>query len=75
MLGLIRSNIMDSIKSLLIIGFVFLANGIVFLIVGLTTHLTVFWALGPSFMALGIAFLAISKSRKSAQGTSSLPGK
>ncbi|KRG58558.1 MULTISPECIES: hypothetical protein [Stenotrophomonas] len=66
---------MDSIRSLLLIGFVFLANGIVFLIIGLTTQLTVFWALGPSLTALGVAFLAISKSRKSAHGTSSLPGK
>ncbi len=66
---------MDSIKSLLIIGFVFLTNGIVFLIIDLTTHLTVFWALGPSLTALGVVFLAISMSRKSAHGTSSLPGK
>ncbi|WP_243351512.1 hypothetical protein [Stenotrophomonas acidaminiphila] len=62
---------MDSIKTLLIIGLVFLANGIVFLLVGLTTHQTVFWTLGPSFMVLGIVFLAISSSRKVAHGTSS----
>jgi membrane protein implicated in regulation of membrane protease activity len=55
---------MNSIKSLLILGFVFLASGITFLIVGLATHLTTFWALGPSFAALGVVFLAISKSRK-----------
>jgi len=61
----------NSIKSLLILGFVFLTNGITFLIVGLTTHLTVFWTLGPSFIALGIVFLAISKSRKNTHGSSS----
>ena len=64
---------MNSIKTLLILGFVFLANGITFLIVGLTTDLTIFWTLGPSFMALGIVFLAISKSRKNAHGISSSP--
>ena len=62
---------MNSIKTLLILGFVFLTNGITFLIVGLTTHLTIFWTLGPSFMALGIVFLAISKFHKNAHGTSS----
>ena len=64
---------MNSIKTLLILGFVFLTNGITFLIVGLATHLTAFWALGPSFIALGVVFLAISKSRKNSHGSSSSP--
>ena len=62
---------MNSIKSLLILGFVFLASGITFLTVGLATHLTAFWALGPSFIALGGVFLAVSKSRKNAHESSS----
>jgi hypothetical protein len=56
----------DSIKRLLILGFVFLTNGLTFLVVGLTTDLTVFWTLGPALIALGVVFLAISKTRKSA---------
>jgi hypothetical protein len=62
-----------SIKALLILGFVFLSNGITLLIVGLTTHLTVFWTLGPAFIALGVVFLAVSKSRKNSLGTLSSP--
>ena len=60
---------MNSIKALLIVGFVFLSNGITLFIVGLTTHLTVFWTLGPAFIALGVVFLAISKSRKNSLTT------
>ena len=59
---------MTSIKSLLIIGFVFLTNGITFLVVGLATNLTVFWSLGPAFITLGVVFLAIAKSRRTTPG-------
>ena len=72
-LGLTRSITVKSIKALLILGFVFLTNGITFLIVGLTTHMTAFWTLGPSLMALGVVFLAISKSRKYSHGSPSSP--
>jgi hypothetical protein len=63
----------NSSKPLLVLGFVFLTNGITFLVVGLATHLTAFWAISPSFIALGVAFLAISKARKKSQGSSSSP--
>jgi len=61
---------MDSIKSFLILGFVFLTNGFTFLVVGLTTRLTVFWTLGPALIALGVVFLVISRSRKNVHGRS-----
>ncbi|MGE8281129.1 MAG: hypothetical protein ACN6O2_11895 [Stenotrophomonas sp.] len=54
---------MKSAKTLLICGLVFITNGIVFLIVGLLTHLSPLWALGPLCIASGITFLAISKAR------------
>ena len=74
-LGLTWSIPVNSIKAFLILGFVFLSNGITLLIVGLTTHLTAFWTLGPAFIALGVVFLAISKSRKNSIGSSSLPSR
>lgn len=58
---------MFSIRNLLILGFVFLTNGITFMVVGLTTQLNIFWTLGPSFMTLGVVFLAISRTRRRAR--------
>jgi hypothetical protein len=66
-----RNITVDSIKSLLIIGLVFLINGVTLLIIGYLTNLTAFWALGPPLIALGVSFLAIAKSRKNALGSPS----
>ena len=52
---------MDSTKSIKTLGTIFLIFGALFLAAGLWTHLLVFTALGPSFMALGIVFLAKSR--------------
>ncbi len=64
---------MNPVKRLLIPGFVFLANGMTLLLVGLATRLTVFGALAPSCIALGVVFLAIARSRKSTHGRTSSP--
>lgn len=65
---------MFSIRNLLILGFVFLTNGITFMMVGLTTQLDIFWTLVPSFMTLGVVFLAISRtSRRARNPASPLP--
>jgi hypothetical protein len=57
---------LNSTKTLLILGFAFLACGATFLIVGLTTHLVPFLTLGPACIVLGIVFLSTSRSRKPA---------
>lgn len=62
---------MDSIKSFLIPGFVFLANGIAFLCMALFSHIPAFWALGVSFLFLAGVFLYLSKwRRRTLDGTS-----
>ena len=66
---------MHRTRSLLILGFVFLANGPTFLAVGLATHLLALWALAPAFIALGIAFLALARARaKACDGLSTSDG-
>ena len=51
-------------KALLVLGFVLLANGATFLIVGLSNQLTAYWTLGPTFWALGIVLMATAAFRK-----------
>ena len=52
---------MNPTKSMLTIGIVFLISGAVFLAIGTVTQMLAFSVLGPSFMALGVVFLATSK--------------
>jgi len=61
---------MNSPKTFLILGIVFLANGVTFLGVGLATGVVALWGLAPAFITLGATFLAISKSRTNAGGGS-----
>jgi membrane protein implicated in regulation of membrane protease activity len=56
-------------NSFITCGIVFLANGVTFFMVGLTTQLTTLWLISFPFMMLGIVFLAISKSRRNARGS------
>ncbi|AFN79267.1 hypothetical protein PSJM300_16045 [Stutzerimonas stutzeri DSM 10701] len=63
---------MGSIKSFLIPGLVFLANGIVFLCMAVFSHIPAFWALGVSFLFLAGVFLCLSRWRRRAlDGTAS----
>ena len=53
---------MKSPKTHQALGFAFLAIGMAFLAVGIATQMTAFWAIGPTFTALGFVFLVVSKS-------------
>jgi UPF0716 family protein affecting phage T7 exclusion len=54
----------NSTKAMLTIGFVFLAAGVLFLAVGLSTHILAFSVLGPSLIGLGTFFVVTSKVRE-----------
>ena len=72
-----RSSGMDHPKAFLTLGIVFIASGTTFLMVGLLTHMLALWAIGPSLAGVGIAFLAVFKSRSAranSRGPISHPG-
>lgn len=52
---------MDQTRSLRVLGIVFLACGASFLAIGAAVQTLVFTVLGPSFMGLGVVFLATSR--------------
>ena len=55
---------MNTIKALLLIGLVFLANGVTFLVIGLSSQSSAYSTLGPTFLALGVALIATAGFRK-----------
>ena len=52
-------------KQLRALGIVFLGVGVTFLTVGMATGQLVFTTMGPSMVAMGIAFIAASRRRAS----------
>ena len=64
---------MQSNRTFLTLGIVFLATGATFLIVGLTTHMLVMWSLGPAFIVLGGVFMGVAMSRNKRGSSTNSP--
>jgi 4-amino-4-deoxy-L-arabinose transferase-like glycosyltransferase len=48
---------MDKNRNITALGIIFLATGVTFLALGLAKRQTAYWAMVPTFIALGVGFL------------------